>query len=285
MSSSSSSSSLTRQHQRGKRTDDVQKKKKVTRLSFFEKKEKSDRFRVLSQKGLLERILHKKSSHKSTHTHRERESCCRYCFCVLFSRAERRTQRWCSQYGPSSQRCTTSFIQEQNNGGYDEWEKIDRRKKEFRNLPKSKTKKQKRYGPPSHILKATIAPKFKEMREQHQSYNNTTTNNSSRGVMFNNGGGGGGGGGGKEEEEFNNNNAKKFNEEENEDGEEEAWRECDVVGKKENTSNEGERAGTPTPTPTTLTTTNNTHATGGGGGERQQQQRRRRARTRTKKTR
>ena len=144
--------------------------------------------------------------------------------------------------------------------------KIDRRKKEFRNLPKSKTKKQKRYGPPSHILKATIAPKYKEMREQHQSYNNTTTNNSSRGVMFNNGGGGGGlGGGGKEEEEFNNNNAKKFNEEENEDGEEEAWRECDVVGKKENTSNEGERAGTPTPT--TLTTTNNTHATGGGGGE------------------
>ena len=38
-------------------------------------------------------------------------------------------------------------------------------------------------------------------------------------------------------------------------------------GKEENTSNEGERAGTPTPTPTTLTTTNNTHATGGGGGE------------------
>ena len=100
-----------------------EKRKKRTRLSFFEKKEKSDRFRVLSQKGLLERILHKKSSHKSTHTERERESCCRYCFCVLFSRAERRTQRWCSQYGPSSQRCTTSFIQEQNNGGYDEWEK------------------------------------------------------------------------------------------------------------------------------------------------------------------
>ena len=49
------------------------KEKKVTRLSFFEKKEKSDRFRVLSQKGLLERILHKKSSHKSTHAHRERE--------------------------------------------------------------------------------------------------------------------------------------------------------------------------------------------------------------------
>ncbi|CAL6336341.1 unnamed protein product [Bathycoccus prasinos] len=104
--------------------------------------------------------------------------------------------------------------------------KIDRRKKEFRNLPKSKTKKQKRYGPPSHILKATIAPKFKEMREQHQSYNHNTTNNSSRGVMFNNGGGGGLGG--KEEEECNNNNAKKCNEEENEDGEEEAWRECDV---------------------------------------------------------
>jgi len=142
--------------------------------------------------------------------------------------------------------------------------KIDRRKKEFRNLPKSKTKKQKRYGPPSHILKATIAPKFKEMREQHQSYNNNNTNNSSRGVMFNNGGGGGLGG--KEEEECNNNNAKKCNEEENEDGEEEAWRECDVVGKKENTSNEGGRAGTPTPPPTTLTTTTNTHATGGGGG-------------------
>ena len=144
--------------------------------------------------------------------------------------------------------------------------KIDRRKKEFRNLPKSKTKKQKRYGPPSHILRATIAPKFKEMREQHQSYNNTT-NNSSRGVMFNNNNNSGGGGGlGKEEEECNNNNAKKFNEGEEKEDEEEAWRECDVVGKKENTSNE-ERVGTPTPPPTTtLTTTNNTHATGGGGG-------------------
>ena len=141
--------------------------------------------------------------------------------------------------------------------------KIDRRKKEFRNLPKSKAKKQKRYGPPSHILKATIAPKFKEMREQHQSYNNTTTNSSSRGVMFNNGGGGGLGG--KEEEECNNNYAKKFNEGEEKEDEEEAWRECDVVAKKENTSNE-ERAGTPTPPTTTLTTTNNTHATGGGGG-------------------
>ena len=141
--------------------------------------------------------------------------------------------------------------------------KIDRRKKEFRNLPKSKAKKQKRYGPPSHILKATIAPKFKEMREQHQSYNNTTTNNSSRGVMFNNGGGGGLGG--KEEEECNNNYAKKFNEGEEKEDEEEAWRECDVVAKKENTSNE-ERAGTPTPPTTTLTTTNNTHAAGGGGG-------------------
>ena len=236
----------------------------MTRLSFFEKKEKSDRFRVLSQKGLLERILHKKSSHKSTHTQRERERVVVVIVSAFCFRAQREELSvGVLNMGRPRKDAPPVSSKNKTTGGMMSGKKIDRRKKEFRNLPKSKTKKQKRYGPPSHILKATIAPKFKEMREQHQSYNNTTTNNSSRGVMFNNGGGGGLGG--KEEEEFNN-NAKKFNEEENEDGEEEAWRECDVVGKKENTSNEGERAGTPTPTPTTLTTTNNTHATGGGGG-------------------
>jgi hypothetical protein len=66
-----------------------------------------------------EKLLHEFITQNS-HTTR---SCCCCCFCVLFSRAERRTQCWYSQYGPSSQRCTTSFIQEQNNGGYDEWEK------------------------------------------------------------------------------------------------------------------------------------------------------------------
>ena len=45
--------------------------------------------------------------------------------------------------------------------------KIDRRKKEFRNLPKPKKRKPS-YGPPSHILKATIDPKFEEMRQRRQ---------------------------------------------------------------------------------------------------------------------
>ena len=45
--------------------------------------------------------------------------------------------------------------------------KIDRRKKEFRNLPKPK-KRKPNYGPPSHILKATIDPKFEEMRQRRQ---------------------------------------------------------------------------------------------------------------------
>jgi hypothetical protein len=117
--------------------------------------------------------------------------------------------------------------------------KIDRRRKEFRNLPKPK-KRKPNYGPPSHILKARIDPKFEEMRRRREEEG---------GVLL---GGGGGGlttttttssGGGEEE---------KRGEEE----EEEAWREADVVAKKKQQQQQQSATAT-----TTATTSLEKHAT------------------------
>ena len=59
--------------------------------------------------------------------------------------------------------------------------KIDRRKKEFRNLPKPK-KRKPNYGPPSHILKATIDPKFEEMRQRRQQQQQQPTSSNNNGT-------------------------------------------------------------------------------------------------------
>ena len=121
--------------------------------------------------------------------------------------------------------------------------KIDRRRKEFRNLPKPK-KRRPNYGPPSHILKARIDPKFEEMRRRREEEGG--------GASSSLGGGGGGltltttttttsGGGGGEEE--------KRGEEE----EEEAWREADVVAKKK--QQQQQQFATTTTIATTIATT------------------------------
>ena len=121
--------------------------------------------------------------------------------------------------------------------------KIDRRRKEFRNLPKPK-KRRPNYGPPSHILRARIDPKFEEMRRRREEEGGvllggggltttTTTTTSS--------------GGGEEE---------KRGEEE----EEEAWREADVVAKKkqQQQQQQQQQQSATTATTTTATTTTTT---------------------------
>ena len=258
----------------------MQKRKKSDAFEFFlKRKKKVTGLGCYRKKGSLNEFSTKKFTQKHAHTQRERERVVVVIVSAFCFRAQREELSvGVLNMGRPRKDAPPVSSKNKTTRGMMSGKKIDRRKKEFRNLPKSKTKKQKRYGPPSHILKATIAPKFKEMREQHQSYNNTTTNNSSRGVMFNNGGGGGG----KEEEEFNNNNAKKFNEEENEDGKKRRGENATWWERKrtlQTRERERERQRRRLLLPRIIRTRQEEEE------ERQQQQRRRRARTRTKKTR